>query len=406
MVQIQQMSANAGLSSAVQDRNTEIVSKSENPTIRRLLRLATAGLGTMFDERSRLFCFKLKEATNGLIQEGQSARYSVITLLGLHRLEESGGRSPIVLMPVLEGLARKTEWVDNVGDLGLLVWLCAQVAPEQLHCIDDRLGLKNALQQYPDAQRGQTMELAWFLTGLCYWAAACPKEQAGLKRLAVEVYERLRNNQGKQGIFGHAARTGSLAGRTRGWIGSFADQVYPIYAMVQFAKVYGNREAEARALECGRAICEAQGDKGQWWWHYDSSTGHVIDGYPVFSVHQHAMAPMTLFALGDLAGEDFGPWIYGGLKWINGDNELQFNMENARGHLVWRCIHRSSTRLKRYLNAALSRGSGTATESGEALRVLFECRPYELGWLLYAFAGRGANESSSAAIDQATTEAQ
>ncbi len=29
--------------------------------------------------------------------------------------------------------------------------------------------------------------------------------------------------------------------------------------------------------------------------------------------------------------------------------------------------------------------------AGGDLKVLFECRPYELGWLLYAFAGRDGN---------------
>jgi hypothetical protein len=265
--------------------------------------------------------------------------------------------------------------------------------------VDERLSVRHALQKYSDAQRGQTMELAWLLTGLCSWALACPGEQSEVKRLAVEVYERLKNNQGRHGIFGHAARSGSLAGRTRGWIGSFADQVYPIYAMVLFAKAYGDREAEARSLQCGRAICDAQGEKGQWWWHYDSSTGRVLEGYPVFSVHQHAMAPMALLALSQLTQKDFNPWIYRGLDWINKGNELQFDMENSAAKVVWRCICRKSSGLNGYVSAALQRRILDPTESSDALKVLFECRPYELGWLLYAFAGRVKNPSSPLTSD-------
>ena len=48
----------------------------------------------------------------------------------------------------------------------------------------------------------------------------------------------------------------------------------------------------------------------------------LLDGYPVFSVHQHAMGPMTLFGLGEAAQCDFDPWIYKGLRWINSANEL------------------------------------------------------------------------------------
>jgi len=364
-------------------------------TAERLVELATRGLPPMFDRETGLFCFKLNGSGGGLVRDGQSPRYTAITLLGLHRLEKTGVRSPIEIAPVLDNLLWNTDWVDNIGDLGLLLWLCAQASPDRLEEVDKQLGVRRALQEYSDARRGQTMELAWLLTGLCYWGLACPEKLPGLERLASEVFGRLKNNQGRHGIFGHAAGNGSLAGRARGWIGSFADQVYPIYAMALLAKSYATPEAKARALQCGRAICDAQGDKGQWWWHYDSSTGQVIDGYPVFSVHQHAMGPMALFTLGEVAGHDFSPWIYRGLEWINGRNELQFDMENSTAKVVWRCIFQSPPQFKKYLNAAFDRESPASIESRNNLKVLFECRPYELGWLLYAFAGRIARPGSA-----------
>ena len=200
-------------------------SEDQLSTVQRLLDLATRGLVPMFDERTHLFCHKLNHESGSLVREGQSPRYTVITLMGLHRLEQNGGRSPIAIEPALQALLTNTAWVDNAGDLGLLVWLCAQLAPERLDALDARLGVKNALQQYPDAQKGQTMELAWLLTGLCYWGLARPEKLAEMRGLAFEIYGRLKSNQGKHGIFGHASRKGSLAGRTRGWIGSFADQV-------------------------------------------------------------------------------------------------------------------------------------------------------------------------------------
>jgi hypothetical protein len=83
------------------------------------------------------------------------------------------------------------------------------------------------------------------------------------------------------------------------------------------------------ALQGGRGLCEAQGPLGQWWWHYNSLTGRVPEGYSVFSVHQHAMGSMPLFALGEATQCDFTPWIYRGLKWINA---------RMSWVLVWRMI--------------------------------------------------------------------
>ena len=62
--------------------------------IRRLNDLAFRGLTDMFDKDSGLFCYRLKREGAGLTREGLSPRYTVMTLLGLHRLETAGVPSP------------------------------------------------------------------------------------------------------------------------------------------------------------------------------------------------------------------------------------------------------------------------------------------------------------------------
>ena len=94
------------------------------------------------------------------------------------------------------------------------------------------------------------MELAWFLTGLSNWALACPEKQSRLRDLAFQTFDMLKKNRGEQGFFGHLARDASVQGMTRGRIGSFADQVYPIYAMTRFSQAYqrGKRVATGSAM--------------------------------------------------------------------------------------------------------------------------------------------------------------
>jgi hypothetical protein len=108
------------------------------------------------------------------------------------------------------------------------------------------------------------------------------------------------------------------------------------------------------------------------------------------------MGPMTLFGLGDIIDHNFDAWIYKGLRWINSNNELSFDMESPSEGVIWRCIHRSHRSLGRYLKAGFGHYSETIQHNrAEDLAVLFECRPYELGWLLYAFAKRAGRDSSA-----------
>jgi hypothetical protein len=209
-----------------------------------------------------------------------------------------------------------------------------------------------------------------------------------LEDQARHTWHMLVRNQSTHGLFGHCARTRTLQGRMRGRIGSFADQVYPIYALTRFAQAFDEPAALAQATSCADAICQAQGPMGQWWWHYDASTGHVFQRYPVYAVHQEGMAPMALFALGEATGRDFGGAIGNGLAWIGGANELHRDLRDDASSVVWRDIARRNA-LRAYARELWGylRSDGGAV-SADDLSLNCECRPYELGWLLYAYAGR------------------
>jgi hypothetical protein len=362
--------------------NSVAASSSETRVVP-LVELAIRGLEAMYDEEQALFCHRLKQTPSGNIKEGVSQRYTVMTLLGLLRAEAAGYRSPIDISATIDALYRNTEWVDNIGDLGLLLWL-SSVSPGKTDSFYATFDLEDALRNYSDSRKRLTMELAWFLTGLAHASRAERKRPPYLDALARQTYALLQSNQGKDGLFGHMARWKSLAGAVRGHVGSFADQVYPIIALAHFGQVFAMKEALQNSLQCANAICNLQGPLGQWWWHYDSMTGRVAERYPVYSVHQHAMAPMALFAAQDACDADFRDQIHKGLEWIGGANELRQSLEDKSASLVWRCIRprKSTSNLGRL--AALV---GQETTAG-TLHILHECRPYELGWLLYAFAGR------------------
>src|SRR3974390_3276131 len=177
---------------------------TRNDDGRRLIKFATEGLVPMLDPQQQLFCYRLKKTEQGMVREAISRRYTMMTLLGLHQLEVGGGTSPFEKSLFVRLLSDLT-WVDNIGDLGVLLWLCAKVFPERLSELKALLDLRHALYSYRDARRGSTMELAWFLTGLSYWAQARPDELARIHSLTFRTYKMLTKNQGVHGFFGHMA---------------------------------------------------------------------------------------------------------------------------------------------------------------------------------------------------------
>lgn len=372
---------------------TCIASPADAPSTARLIAqivdLSRIGLPRMFNAERQLFCNILhRDAGGQLVQEGISHRYTMMTLLGLHRLETSGSTNPIRMGPVMDALTCDLGWIEYSGDLGVLLWLCAVVDPGRIEKISAKLDFTKALVRYKDAQQRSTTELAWILAGLCHAKLANVSSLPGLDKLSATFYDLLKANQGPHGIFGHLATTHSLAGRLRGRAGSFADQVYPIYALAQFGQAYGDAEAIRRARDCAEAIVRLQGPQGEWWWHYDAASGRVSRPYPVYSVHQHGMAPMALFALEKAAGMDFSYAVERGLRWIPGDNALGFDMRYPEGGLVWRCIYPDSKWPQIQEMLHLYFGAEPQPTLHNA-RVRYECRPYELGWALYALAGRG-----------------
>jgi hypothetical protein len=356
-------------------------------SIPELCDMAVAGLLKMLDPERHMFCEVFNRTDKGMSRERLSSRYTTMALLGLHRYEQSSGDSPIAMAPVLDALLHDTHWIGCAGDLGLLLWTCAELAPERLPEVYQRVKAENALERFADGQRGATMEVAWFLTGIasCYLAGYA--DLRGLAEQAVTARNILEANCGTSGVYGHLSRSNSLAGHVRGRIGSFADQVYPTIAFARLSHALRDEKAAQMAIRTAKKMCELQAPLGEWCWQYDSVSGGVVSRYPVYSVHQHAMGPMMLLSVSEATGCEFREAIDKSLAWISGNNELHRNFVEPSLGVVWRCIYLDS--LEAYTDAALRfmlLRSGAADAS--RLKVRYECRPYELGWLLYAFAGR------------------
>lgn len=366
---------------------------SERETlVRNLCELSVKGLVPMFDRDKKVFCYRVRKTKEGIVRESESFRYTIMTLLGLKRYEQHFGSSPISIPEVFNEAFSRSAAIEYAGDAGLLLWLTATVAPDRLGEVYHRLDIKETWKNYQDATRGMTTELSWLLTGLCYTMMNGGQALPGLTDTAEEVFKRIKGNYGGKGIFRHQHGR-SFAGALRGNIGCFADQIYPIYALTRFAETHGKSEALTMIRQCSETICELQGSYGQWWWHYDARTGKTAGRYPVFSVHQEGMAPMALFAAAGRTGVDYEASIYKGLGWILGENELGIDMRDPVRNAIWRSFYQKKWKQNRELLLAMM-GNRMDEKAPADLEVLYECRPYCFGWLLYAFADKVGKQPS------------
>ncbi|MEU4731969.1 hypothetical protein [Streptomyces sp. NPDC023588] len=363
----------------------------------RLLALAEAGLPEMYRPDAETFVFTRAgtvspDGSRRLEQRGTSTRYAAITALGARFLPEErqralfGGRSAEEFAGLL---VERLAGVVNLGDAALIAWAAAETAHPKLSDALDRVAALDA-----PGRPLYTVEAAWVLSALVAARASVDVED----RIALARRRLLAARAGSP-LFAHATGPG-LVPRYRSHVACFADQTYPLQALARLHASDDDPQALAAADACAARICALQGDGGQWWWHYDARRGTVVEGYPVYSVHQHAMAPTALFDLAEAGGTDFGPAVRRGLRWMTDVPELAGPTGAPREPMIredygvtWRKVYRGDP--KKAVRAARGLTAKVVPQARLApLDLLFrpgsvdrECRPYEFGWLLFAWLG-------------------
>lgn len=358
-----------------------------------LIGLARRGLPAM--HRQGVFVHTARSVETGsgrmLRLEGDNLRYSTNVALGLALIEETAQRQILAGLTATDlalSTVRRAEDVhDDPGAVALAAWAGAEVAGVHAASLFARL---EALLE--SGRPVATVACAWTLI-----AALAARHLADTRRLALLARASLLEGQGPSGLFPHVLPAGS-SGRLRSHVGSFADQVYSTQGLARFSVAEDDPEALAAADACGGRICALQGPAGQWWWHYDVRNGSVVEGYPVYSVHQHAMGPMALLDLREAGGTDHIRSVMRGVSWLDTHPESRSELICERQNVIWR---KAGRREPRKLVRALAMLT-TATRPGlliPGMDLLFppgkvdhECRPYELGWLLYAWLSGGVVE--------------
>lgn len=349
--------------------------------VREMLGLAVRGLPPGYVDGEFVFTRRGVRRADGswtAAPEGRSIRYSAIVALGVATLDEEGQAAALagdLAVDLVDRLIRRLPEVHGLGDVALICWAAAETGHP---------GLDAAMKRLAEVDRPgrqvYTVEAAWELAARV--AAGADVERARARLLGGLAGGRL---------FRHTLGEGSLVPWYRAHVGCFADQVYPLQALARLHASTGDAEALRAAERVAAGICLAQGERGQWWWHYDARSGQVVEGYPVYSVHQLAMGPMALLDLAEAGGTAYVAEIAKGLDWMLGRPESAEPFVLADLALTWRKAARADPgKLVRGVRAAATRSVpgarlGVLDRVYPPVSVDRECRPYELGWLLYAW---------------------
>jgi hypothetical protein len=362
--------------------------------------IAKSGLWKCYPDKDDKIPFSLVEDKKKVIKPtGKSIRYALISQIGISRWLRIQSDDRASLPDLWPRILARVNDIHHIGDFALLLWAAAESGRDDC----DKCA-KMVVQHWPAKQQiCNAVELGWVVQSL-----VCLSERVELSADTHTVLKTARDKlfalyNPASRLFARHNRTGFTETLSRR-VACFADQVYPILALANYGRRFHDSQSSDTAVAVAETICRLQGPMGQWWWHYDVQTGKVAEEYPVFSVHQHGMAPMALLAVDETANTDHIKYIEAGLMWLTGRNELNLKMMQPTQGVVWRDIHRREVgKMFRFVRGGLSLAGLDRTHQLTGKRWLghvvnTECRPYELGWLLYAWAAELAETPNKSRI--------
>lgn len=350
--------------------------------VRSLERFALAKLPAM-QLADGVFCHEVS-AEDNCRPEGRSLRYTIIVLIGLLRAEEHGIEHPFHAGALRTRLLNELDDEElTPGDYGLALWAESRADGSAADEIAARLERSIAKRSAIGALI--TPDLAWILIGLVE-SEARRESGVGERILAEARSELLAERRSESGLLLHASRG------PRRRFPNFASQIYGVLALSQLARSRGDEPALEAARAVGNRLLDLQLPDGGWPWIFDANRGTIVEPYEIYSVHQDSMAPMAMYSL-SAATDDarYRAAAAYGLDWIWGQNELGVRMLDPNVGMLYRSIRRrkGSDRAALYGRTAASYvRAPKLKENRRGLEVNRTDRPYHLGWVLEAWAGK------------------
>jgi hypothetical protein len=345
-----------------------------------LLALSLEGLSAMFDPgRELLFtrCFTGPATRSDYL----SPRYTIMTSLGLAEARAAGARTDLDPVRLLHSGWAQHPHRQELDHMAIALWsnrlnqasLEGEILPPLLAALADPARWEK--------ENGRV--LAWVLMALTvHWEADRSPAVAAAAR-SVRDFALGRCWRPGGGLFANRAVGPFYYSR----MGLFSTQIYWVQALATYARIFGDPEALRVAERTADTLIAARDPHGGWPWRYDALTGKVTERFPVYSVHQHGMAPMALLALAEATGRDSRAVLRESLSWL-WHNQLRIAMVDPARNVIYRSIQRRPMVRRAFMYSGWAAALAGLPGPGEwalGLELNATCRPYELGWLLYAW---------------------
>lgn len=327
---------------------------------------------------SGLYCFDL-DYIDRSTPRGESVRYSLMALLGLQRAADAGHDVRDLDTLWHACLAARSTFAP--GDYGLAIWADQRrdgaAGPELLRALARVVPDRAALAPLVG------MEIGWLVVGLVQAVVA---GRSGAPELLDMVRAEFDSRRADTGLYRHHGDTG-----LRGRLPNFATEIYTLLALATLARAKLDPHAREHAERLAAHLLRLQLPDGGWPWLFDVERATVVERYEIYSVHQDAMAPMALIEMTELTSD--GRYLDAavrGLGWSHGDNELGVDLFDDDAGFAHRSIRRRRPwdRLALAVNSLGSATAGRTPLQDSPVELNDTCRPYHLGWILEAWAGR------------------
>ena len=308
--------------------------------------------------------------------------YTLNVLLGLARVRHVP-RSINLAQTFYRNVSQLVTLPVSKYAFGIALWTGAELRlslpADVLQNIEAMLSDKNNWRSF------RAQDLGMFIVGVVAQAKLDPQKWSPLaKKLFAFLVDRYHT---PSGLFLDAA----FGSRRR--FASFATQTYLTLACYAYGELVDDIRAIEIANTCTRKLIARQGPNGEWPWFFDAVTGHVVDFYEVYSVHQCGMAPAFLGYAERHGVSEARNAIIKGFKWVLGQNQLNTPMLVTNLHMTIRSqvhkgeLHTKMWRVMRALQNSFLNREATLIDPRH-LQLRRECRSYELGWILWSFGHR------------------